>query len=190
MFDEFLYNFYRSIRLDNSLYKDPKSYENISLYFAGIIIIINGLAGLIAQNTFIEFMEENYNAVIPQASLFSAMFFSLLLWIIWAALIYIIGGVIFPETNTVKNFKNILIVVGYGFAPGVFRCFAIIPELLAPIILISMLWIFASITIGIKEILNFRSNFKSAGVVILVLLTIFAASLFFAREMVKLSLIN
>ncbi len=53
-----------------------------------------------------------------------------------------------------------------------------------------MLWTFASITIGIKEILNFRSNFKSAGVVILVLLTIFAASFFFAREMVKLSLIN
>ena len=190
MFEDFSKVILRSIKLDNSLYKDPKSYENISLYFAGIIIIINGLAGLIAQNTFIEFLDTNYNAVIPQTSLFSAMFSSLLFWIISAALIYIIGGVIFPETNTVKNFKNILIVVGYGYAPGVFRCFAIIPELLAPIILISMLWIFASITIGIKEILNFRSNLKSAGVLILVFLTIFFVSLFFAREMVKLSLMN
>ena len=60
MFDDLLYNFYRSIKLDKSLYKDPKSFENLSLYYAGIIIITNGIAGLVAQNNFIKDMSAVY----------------------------------------------------------------------------------------------------------------------------------
>ena len=45
MFDDFLYNFYRSIKLDKDLYKDKKIFENLSLFFDGLIIIISGFAG-------------------------------------------------------------------------------------------------------------------------------------------------
>ena len=182
MFDDFLYNFYRSIKLDKSLYKDPKSFENLSFFFAGLIIIINGLAGLVAQSTFIETLRTVYGVSgVPEASLLGTVFSSILGWIIWTVLLYVIGAKLFSETNTVANFKNILIVVGYGHAPGIFRFFAVIPDLLIPIILITQLWIIASITIGINEILYFRNNFKSFGVVLASLLIIFLTFIYITR---------
>ena len=82
------------------------------------------------------------------------------------------------EVNTKANFKNILIAVGYGHAPAIFRFFAVLPELLIPIILITQIWILLSIAIGIKETLNFRSNFKSIGVVVIVFVIIILAFIF------------
>ena len=179
MFYDFLYNFYRSIKLDRSFYKDPKRFENISFFFAGIIIIINGLAGLVAQSAFIETLSTIYGiSNISGTSLFGAVFSSIVGWIIWAVLLYVIGAKLFSETNTVVNFKNILIVVGYGHSPGIFRFFAVVPDLLIPIILITEFWIIASITIGIKETLCFRSNFKSLGVVLTSLLIILLTFVF------------
>ena len=171
MFDDFLYNFYRSIKLDKSIYKDPKSFENLSFFFAGLIIIINGLAGLVAQSAFIEMLRTVYGiSNISGTSLLVVVFSSIFGWIIWAILLYVIGAKLFSETNTVANFKNILIVVGYGHAPGIFRFFAVVPDLVIPIIFITEIWIIASMTIGIKEILHFKSNFKSLGVVLFSLL--------------------
>ena len=169
MFDDFLYNFYRSIKLDKNLYKDKKIFENLSLFFSGLVIIISGFAGLYAQNTFVESLEATYGINnIPTASFFTVVFSSILGWIIWTALIYIVGAKLFSGVNTKANLKNILIAVGYGHAPAIFRFLAVLPELIIPIVLITQIWILLSIAIGIKETLNFRSNFKSIGVVIIV----------------------
>jgi len=176
MFDDFLYNFYRSVKLDKNLYKDRKIFENLSLFFSGLLIIISGFAGLYAQNTFIISLEETYGINnISTPGFFTVVFSSILGWIIWASLIYIVGAKLFSEVNTKANFKNILIAVGYGHAPAIFRFFAVLPELLIPIVIITQIWILLSIAIGIKEALNFGSNFKSIGVVLAVfLIMIFA----------------
>ena len=109
MFDDFLYNYYRSVKLDKNLYIDKKIFQNLSLYFAGIVIIIGGLAGLYAQNTFVENLELNYGySNIPTTSFFKVLVSSILGWIIWTCLIYIIGGKLFSEANTKANFKNLL----------------------------------------------------------------------------------
>ena len=179
MFDDFLYNFYRSIKLDKNLYKDKKIFENLSLFFSGLVIIISGFAGLYAQNTFIESLEATYGINnIPTASFFTVVFSSILGWIIWTALIYIVGAKLFSEVNTKVNFKNILIAVGYGHAPAIFRFLAVLPELLIPIVIITQIWILLSIAIGIKETLNFRSNLKSIGVVVIVFFIMLLAFIF------------
>ena len=168
MFDDFLYNYYRSIKLDKNLYKDKKIFQNLSFYFAGLVVIIGGLAGLYAQNTFIKNLDTN----IPTTSFLAVIISSILGWFVWTCLIYLIGGKLFSESNTKANFKKLLIAVGYGHAPAIFRFFAVVPEILIPIVLITQIWIFLSIAIGIKEVLNFRSNFKSIGVVVIVFLII------------------
>ena len=65
-----------------------------------------------------------------------------------------------------KKFKNLVTSSG-------FRFLAVLPELLIPIVIITQIWILLSIAIGIKETLNFRSNFKSIGVVVIVFLILF-----------------
>ena len=171
MFDDFLYNFYRSVKLDKNLYNDRKIFENLSFFFAGLIVLISGFAGLFAQNIFLGSLETTYALnKIPSSSYYIVIFSSILGWIIWTTLIYIIGAKLFSEENTVPNFKNILIVVGYGHAPAIFRFLIVLPDLLLPVIFITEIWIFLSISIGVKEVLNYKSSLKSLGIVVIVFL--------------------
>ena len=52
MFAQFLNTIFRSIRLDKSLYIENKSYNEAAIYFAAIIMILDGIAGAIAANVF------------------------------------------------------------------------------------------------------------------------------------------
>ena len=54
MFGEFLNIIVRSIKLDKSLYKDNKNFGEAAIYFAGLIMILDGLAGAVAANTVIK----------------------------------------------------------------------------------------------------------------------------------------
>ena len=45
MFGEFLSIILKSIKLDKTLYSDSKNFGEASVYFAGIIMILDGIAG-------------------------------------------------------------------------------------------------------------------------------------------------
>ena len=48
MFGEFLNIIFKSIKLDKSLYSDNKNFGEASIYFAGLIMIFDGIAGAVA----------------------------------------------------------------------------------------------------------------------------------------------
>ena len=72
--------------------------------------------------------------------------------------------------------------VGFAHAPGLLRFFAVTPELMIPIILLTQFWIFAGLIISTKQILNLKSNFKSFGIVFLAFLAIAFLSLSFVMS--------
>tara|TARA_Y100000746_G_C15171783_1_gene313470 strand:- start:168 stop:602 length:435 start_codon:yes stop_codon:yes gene_type:complete len=123
-------------------------------------MILDGVAGAVAANTFIK------------TSIGVSGLTAILTWFIWAIFIYVIGVKIFPDKETKTPFKKVLIAVGYAHTPGLIRFFAVTPELVIPIIFLTQFWIFASLIIASKEVLNLKSNFKSFGVVFLSFLII------------------
>ncbi len=173
MFDEFTKIIFRSIKLDKSLYKDPNTFGEFSLYYAGIIMVLDGLASATALSNIYK-----TNIILSGAT-------SLINWLVWALLIYVIGIKLFPDQNTKSNFKITLITVGIAHAPGLFRFFALVPEFVVPIIFLTQFWIFASLLVGIREILNYKSNLKSAGVIIIAFLVIAIVSLSFVMEKIN-----
>ena len=160
MFNEFLNIVIRSLKLDKTLYKDNKNFGEASVYFAGIIIILGGIAGALAANTIIK-------TPIAMSGLTQ-----MLNWLIWSILIYVIGVKIFPDKNSKVPFKKVLIGVGYANAPGLLRFFAITPDLMIPIIILTQFWILAGLIISMKQILNLKSNIKSFGIIFLSFLII------------------
>ena len=170
MFGEFLNIIVRSIKLDKTLYKDSKNFGEAAIYFAGLIMILDGLAGAVAANT-----------VIITAVAMSGLT-AILTWFVWAIFIYVIGVKLFPDKDTKIPFKKILTGVGFAHAPGILRFFAVTPELMIPIILLTQFWIFASLIISTKQILNLKSNFKSFGIVFLSFLIIAFLSLSFVMS--------
>ena len=160
MFGEFLNIIFKSIKLDKSLYTDSRNFGEASIYFAGLIMILDGVAGAVAANTVIK-------TAIGMSGLTA-----ILTWFIWAILIYVLGVKIFPDKQTKVSFKKVLTFVGFAHAPGLLRFFAVTPELMIPIIFITQFWIFAALIISTRQILNFKSNLKSFGIVFLSFLII------------------
>ena len=170
MFAKFLNIIVRSIKLDKSLYKDNKYFGEAGIYFAGLVMILDGVAGAVAANTIIK-------TAIGMSGLTA-----IITWFIWAIFIFVIGVKLFPDKETKVSFKKILIGVGYAHAPGLIRFFAVVPELVIPIIFITQFWIFASLIIATKQILNLKSNFKSFGIIFLSFLIIAFLSISFVMS--------
>ena len=170
MFGEFLNIIFKSIKLDKSLYTDSKNFGEASIYLAGLIMILDGVAGAVAANTVIK-------TAIGMSGLTA-----ILTWFIWAILIYALGVKIFPDKQTKVSFKKVLTAVGFAHAPGLLRFFAVTPELMIPIIFITQFWIFAALIISIRQILNFKSNLKSFGIVFLSFLIIVFMSISFVMS--------
>ncbi len=178
MFAGFLNIIFKSIKLDRSLYSDSKNFGEASIYFAGLIMILDGIAGAVAANT-----------VIKTAVAMSGLT-AILTWFIWSILIFVIGVKLFPEKQTKVPFKKVLTGVGFAHAPGLLRFFAITPELMVPIIFLTQFWIFASLIISTKQILNLKSNLKSFGIVFLSFLIIAFLSISFVMSRMDVLPVN
>jgi hypothetical protein len=106
MFNEFYNIIVRSLKLDKTLYKDNRNFGEAAIYFAGSIMILDGVAGAVAANT-----------IIKTAIGISGLT-AIITWLIWALFIYVIGVKLFPDKETKIPFKKVLIAVGYAHSPG------------------------------------------------------------------------
>ena len=95
MFGEFLNIIFKSIKLDKSLYTESKNFGEASIYFAGLIMILDGIAGAVAANN-----------IIKTAVAMSGLT-AIITWFIWAILIFVIGVKLFPDKQTKTSFKKI-----------------------------------------------------------------------------------
>ena len=170
MFNEFFSIIVRSLKLDKTLYKDNRNFGEAAIYFAGLIMILDGIAGAVAANT-----------VIKTAIGISGLT-AILTWLIWSLFIFVIGVKLFPDKETKVPFKKILIAVGYAHSPGLLRFFALTPDLMIPIIFLTQFWIFAGLIVSTKQILNLKSNIKSFGIVFLSFLIIAFLSISFVMS--------
>ena len=178
MFAQFLSIVFRSIKLDKNLYRESKSFNEASIYFAALIMVLDGVAGAIAANTF-------YKTSIGLSAI-TAIF----TWFIWAMFIFVIGVKLFPDKDSKTPFKKILIAVGFAHAPGLLRFFAITPTMVMPIIFFTQLWIFASLIICTREVLQLKSNFKSFGIILLSFLIIAFLSISFVMSRMNMLPVN
>tara|TARA_Y100000996_G_C22338391_1_gene567525 strand:+ start:119 stop:661 length:543 start_codon:yes stop_codon:yes gene_type:complete len=170
MLREFLDIIFRSIKLDKTLYSDNKNFGEAAIYYAGLIMILDGIAGAVAANT-----------IVKTAVAMSGLT-AIITWLVWGVFIYVIGVKLFPDKQTKIPFKKVLTAVGFAHAPGLIRFFAITPELMIPIIFLTQFWIFAALIISTKQILNLKSNLKSFGIVFLSFLIIVFLSISFVMS--------
>jgi len=173
MFGEFLSIVVRSLKLDKSLYKDNRNFGEASIYFAGLIMILDGIAGAVAANTIIK------------TSIAMSGLTAILTWLVWAIFIYVIGVKLFPDKENKVPFKKVLAGVGYAHAPGILRFFAVTTDLMVPIIFLTQFWIFAGLIISTKQMLNIKSNIKSFGIVFLAFLIIAFLSISFVMNRIN-----
>ena len=76
MFTEFLNIIIRSLKLDKTLYKDNRNFGEAAIYFAGLIMILDGVAGAVAANT------------VVKSSIGISGLTAILTWLVWSVFIF------------------------------------------------------------------------------------------------------
>ena len=175
---EFIKIIVQILIIDKKFFNNQKNFGEASIYFAGIIMILDGIAGAVAANTIIK-------TAIAMSGLTA-----IVTWLIWAIFIFVIGVKLFPDKQTKVSFKKVLTAVGFAHAPGLLRFFAVTPDLMIPIIFLTQFWIFAGLIISTKQILNLKSNFKSFGIVLLSFLIIAFLSISFVITRMNMLPVN
>ena len=85
MFGEFLNIVVKSLKLDKSIYKENKYFGEAAIYYAGLIMILDGVAGAVAANTIIK------------TSIGVSGLTAIITWFVWAIFIFVIGVKFFPD---------------------------------------------------------------------------------------------
>ena len=166
MFAHFLAIIFKSVKLDNTLYKDNKNFDEAAIYFAIIIILLTAIISLIPGSVFLSFMGGTFGfSNVQGPSLRSVIISTIIIWLIKTAYLYFLGVVIFPSKKTQCNYRKILVTVGYASAPLIFNIFIFDVRLLY-FMFIPYIWYNISLIIGINHILKFNNYFKSTIIVL------------------------
>lgn len=89
---------------------------------------------------------------------------SLLGWVIWAAIVWLIGTKLLPEPQTEANIGQLLRTLGFAATPGLLRVFGFIP-LLGPILLLVVyVWMLATMVVAVRQALDYNSTGRAIGV--------------------------
>ena len=96
---------------------------------------------------------------------------SLLAWGIGSAVIWYIGTKVMPGKNTQADIGQVLRVLGFAQAPGLFNVLTIIPIVRWLVMLVVAIWTIAAAVIAVKQALDYDDIMKA----VIVCLIAFAA---------------
>ncbi len=88
-------------------------------------------------------------------------------WFIWAALTYLIGTKLLPESTTRADVGELLRTTGFSSSPGLIRVLGLIPGLTGIVFLISGVWMLTAMIIAVRQALDYRSTFRAVGVCVI-----------------------
>lgn len=85
-------------------------------------------------------------------------------WLVWVGVIATVGTVTFPEAQTSSNARELLRVLGYAAAPGVFLAFAAMRTAAPIVVLIVAAWMIAAAVIAVRQALDYRHTGRAVAV--------------------------
>ena len=161
MFGEFLSILLRSIKLDKSLYSDNKNFDEASIYYAILIILLGSIISIIPNSSFLNYMNTNFNlGAVKGPNLSIVIISAFIMWVLKTTYLYFVGVILFPNKKTNCNFRKIIILVAFAQSPMLLN-FIIINQTLLLFMIITYIWYNISLIIGLNIILNYNNYIKT-----------------------------
>ena len=150
----FLNRVYRSVKIDPEVFDEVQKDKNATMA-AGIVVVLSSLAAGIGASH------------LGTVNLFLAPALSLATWFIWAYIVYFVGVKLFPDSRTKTTQFALLRAIGFSSAPGIIRILGFNESLMTVTFVGSAFWMLVCMVVAVKETLNYKSLWKSLGVVII-----------------------
>jgi hypothetical protein len=155
----FIKRIIRALTLDPELYEEVE-HDKSAMWQAVVVVFLASLSrGIYSYQT------GDYKGLIL------GTITSFVLWMLLAFLIYIIGTKLFPESETRSDQWEIMRVLGFASAPGIFRVFAVVPHLTAVVLVIVWVWTLVAMIIGVRQALDFKNTWNAIWVCVVGLIT-------------------
>jgi len=120
----------------------------------------------------------------------TTIIFSLVGYVVWALLIWVVGTKLLPEPQTRADFPETFRVIAFAAAPGIFGIVTIIPLLGWLLMLVIWLWTIAAMVVATKAVLDYTDLGKAILVVLIgfavyLAVTVMMGMLFMGAAMVR-----
>jgi hypothetical protein len=89
---------------------------------------------------------------------------SLISWMLWAALVWLIGTKLLPEPETRSDVGELLRTTGFSSSPGVFRILGVLPVIGGVLQFLIGIWMLAAMVIAVRQALDYKSTARAIGV--------------------------
>ena len=98
------------------------------------------------------------------ASIVVAGVVSIVGWVVWAFMTYVIGTRLLPEPQTQADTGQLMRTLGFAQAPGIARVFAGVPGIGPLVLLVVSLWMLVAMVIAVRQALDYTSTWRAVGV--------------------------
>ena len=92
---------------------------------------------------------------------------SLVGWVVWAFMTYVIGTRLLPEPQTQADIGQLMRTLGFAQAPSLARVFAAIPVVGPLILVLVLIWVLIAMVIAVRQALDYSSTWRAVGVCVI-----------------------
>lgn len=143
-------------KLDAATYEEVEHDKEATAQAAGVVVLSSLAAGI---------------GTIAHAGVWSGLVLgtagALIGWVIWAALTWLIGTKLLPESATEADVGQLLRTIGFAASPGILRIAGIIPGLGPLIVLVASIWMLVATVIAVRAALDYTSTWRAIGVCVI-----------------------
>ena len=139
-----------AMRLQAATFEDVE-HDPTAISQAAIVVLAAAVAGVIGSTAW---------GFIPGVAI-ASIIFSLIGWGVGAAVVWLVGTRLMPGKNTEADFQQMLRVVGFAQAPGLFAVLGIIPYLGWLIRFVASIWTLIALVIAVRQALDYDDTIKA-----------------------------
>ena len=143
-----------AIKLSPSLYEEVEHDENALHQAMAVVMLSSVAAGLGA------------GAVLGLRGFFWAILSAFVGWYFWAVVVYFVGTRILGTPNTRTDMGELLRVIGFASAPGIFRIFGVFTSIQSIVFVVAAIWMLIAMVIAVRQALDYLSTGRAIAVCI------------------------
>ena len=172
----FFRRFIGALVLDASAFEEIEADRHAAMQSVAVVAMVCLASGLAAMAP----------GAVSLSTFTTGAIVSLGAWLVWAAVIVTLGTVTVPEPQTKSNLPELLRVLGFASAPGVFIALAAMRSAAPLVLVVVTIWMIAGAVIGVRQALDYRSTPRAIGVCavawLLSLSVVFAVLMMFSAK--------
>ncbi len=139
-------------KLEVSIYKEVRADTQATGQALGVVVLSSIAQGIVA------FPQGGIRGFALRTAT------SLVVWLVWALVVYLVGAKIIPEPQTRSDIGEVLRTTGFAASPGLLWVLGLVPGLGFLTVVVVSAWMFLAMVIAVRQALDYESMERTMGV--------------------------